>query len=88
MSLLAALKTMVETKIVAGKHLVLDQFTDRLHVSWIPFTISNKNNRALRPISLVLFSMALKYILISIIDRFAINTSPHAALLFKKQSMI
>lgn len=33
MSLLAALKTMVETKIVAGKHLVLDSFQDRLHVS-------------------------------------------------------
>jgi len=32
MSLLAALKTMVETKIVAGKHLVLDSFQDRLHV--------------------------------------------------------
>ena len=28
--------------------------------------------------------MALKYILIGIIDRFATNTSPHAALLSKK----
>eukprot|EP00794_Sanderia_malayensis_P007789 gene7789-8634_t len=32
MSLLAALKTMVETKKVAGKHLILDSFTDKLHV--------------------------------------------------------
>ena len=30
-----------------------------------------------------LYSMAFKYILISIIDRFATNTSPHAALLFE-----
>ena len=33
MSLLAALKTMTETKKVAGKHLVLESFTDKLHVS-------------------------------------------------------
>ncbi|XP_065069739.1 3',5'-cyclic-AMP phosphodiesterase 4C-like isoform X3 [Rhopilema esculentum] len=32
MSLLAALKTMVETKSVVGKHLVLDAFNDRLHI--------------------------------------------------------
>ena len=38
MSLLADLKTMVETKKVAGSGvLLLDNYTDRIQVSWDPF---------------------------------------------------
>ena len=36
----------------------------------------------------ILYSMAFKYILISIIDRFATNTSPHAALLFEHGNLL